>query len=93
MNDKSLIRTLKIVMGIGFSLILLGVYFHLYSEAIEAMGVTGMIISACCVAIGMIMSLPTKMFLTFVLVKREQDQALEAKALKEKATQEKAETL
>jgi len=38
------------------------------------MGVTGIIISACCVAIGMAMSLPTKMYLTFVLVKREQEQ-------------------
>lgn len=73
MSDKALIRLLKIVMGIGISLILLGVYFHMYSTTIEEMGVTGMIISACCVAIGMIMSLPTKMFLTFVLVKREQE--------------------
>ena len=60
-------------MTIGLCLILLGVYFHLYSDTIDNMGVTGMIISACCVAIGMIMSLPTKMFLTFVLVKREDD--------------------
>lgn len=73
MSDKALIRLLKIIMGIGISLILLGVYFHMYSTTIEEMGVTGMVISACCVAIGMIMSLPTKMFLTFVLVKREQE--------------------
>ncbi len=63
----------------GLGLILLGVYFHLYSETIEKMGVTGIVISACCVAIGMIMSLPTKMYLTFVLVAREQDQQEEAK--------------
>lgn len=73
MTDKTLITVLKIIMTTGLCLIALGVYFHLYSEAIEQMGVTGMIISACCVAIGMIMSLPTKMFLTFVLVKREED--------------------
>jgi hypothetical protein len=74
MSSKKLILTLKIVMVFGISLILLGVYFHLFSETIEEMGVNGIIISAGCVAIGMAMSLPTKMFLTFVLVKRELDQ-------------------
>lgn len=73
MTDKTLITVLKIVMTMGLCLIVLGIYFHLYSEAIEQMGIAGMIISACCVAIGMIMSLPTKMFLTFVLVKREEE--------------------
>ena len=45
----------------------------MYSETIEQMGVTGIVISACLVAIGMILSLPTKMYLTFILVKREED--------------------
>jgi hypothetical protein len=82
MSDEALIRLLKILMLTGISLILLGVYFHMYNETIESMGVTGILISACTVAIGMIMSLPTKMFLTFLLVKREQDQGRQAKDLK-----------
>lgn len=73
MSDNKVILVLKIVMAIGISLILLGVYFHLFSQTIEEMGVNGIIISAACVAIGMALSLPTKMFLTFVLVKREQE--------------------
>lgn len=73
MNDRKLVLILKIVMTLGISLILLGVYFHLFSPTIEEMGVNGIIISSACVAIGMALSLPTKMFLTFVLVKREQD--------------------
>jgi hypothetical protein len=36
-----------------------------------SLGVTGIIISAVCIAFGMIFSLPTKMYLTFILVKRE----------------------
>jgi hypothetical protein len=36
------------------------------------MGVTGIIISAACIAFGLIFSLPTKMYLTFLLMKREQ---------------------
>ena len=78
MNDRKLVFILKIVMTVGISLILLGVYFHLFSPTIEEMGVNGIIISAACVAIGMALSLPTKMFLTFVLVKREQEQNAKA---------------
>lgn len=73
MTDKKLVRTLQIVMAIGISLILAGAYCHMYSETIEEMGVTGIIISACLVAVGMILSLPTKMYLTFVLVRREEE--------------------
>ncbi|MFT6269214.1 MAG: putative membrane protein [Alphaproteobacteria bacterium] len=80
--DDILIRILQIVMVSGLFLILLGIYFHMYSDTIKTMGVTGMVISSCCVAIGMIMSLPTKMYITFVLVNREQ-QLTQAKRLKE----------
>ena len=73
MTDQKLILLLKIIMSLGISLILAGVYCHMYSETIEQMGVTGIVISACLVAIGMILSLPTKMYLTFILVKREED--------------------
>ncbi|NVK56493.1 MAG: hypothetical protein HWE26_12845 [Alteromonadaceae bacterium] len=71
--DRKLLLILKIIMSVGVSLILTGVYCHMYSETIEAMGVTGIVISACLVAIGMILSLPTKMYLTFVLVRYEQE--------------------
>lgn len=72
-SDANIIRILKIIMSCGICLILLGVYFHMFNQTIEEMGVTGILISACLVAVGMIMSLPTKMFLTFLLVKREQE--------------------
>ena len=74
MTDKNIMLTLKIIITVGISLILLGVYFHLFNQTIEDMGVNGIIISAGCVAVGMALSLPTKMFLTFLLVKREMDQ-------------------
>lgn len=60
-------------MVIGILLILTGIYLHMYEPRIEEMGVTGILISAACVAVGMILSLPTKMFITFLLVKREAD--------------------
>lgn len=73
MTDKKLMLILKICITLGILLILLGVYFHNFSETIDEMGVNGIIISAVCIAIGMILSLPTKMYLTFILVKRESE--------------------
>ncbi|MCL1049433.1 hypothetical protein L2755_07325 [Shewanella abyssi] len=71
MTDAKLILILKICIFMGLLLILLGIYLHNFSESIEAMGVTGIIISAMCIALGMVLSLPTKMYLTFILVSRE----------------------
>jgi hypothetical protein len=71
-TNNRIIFILKTSIILGISLILLGIYLHNYNETIEAMGVQGIIISAMCVAFGMVLSLPTKMYLTFLLVKREE---------------------
>ena len=71
MTDAKLILILKTCISIGICLILLGIYLHNFNETVEAMGVKGIMISAVCVAFGMILSLPTKMYLTFIWVKRE----------------------
>jgi len=71
MNDKKLIRLLKISILCGLCLLLLGIYLHNFSSYIDNLGVTGIIISASCIALGLVFSLPTKMYLTFLLVKRE----------------------
>ena len=73
MRDNKVVTLLKVVMVFGILLILTGIYLHMYEPRIEAMGVTGIVISAGFVAFGMILSLPTKMFITFLLVKREAD--------------------
>lgn len=85
MKDKQLITLLKGIMLTGIMLILAGIYCHNFSETIESMGVTGIVISACLVAIGMIMSLPTKMYLTFILVKHEQEEDARAREADAKA--------
>jgi hypothetical protein len=72
-TDKKIMLILKTCISFGVFLILLGIYFHNFSTMIEEMGVNGIIISAVCIALGMILSLPTKMYLTFVLVKRESE--------------------
>lgn len=73
MTDIRLILILKVVMSIGVTLILIGLYLHLFSPFSESLGTLGIVISAGCVAFGMILSLPTKMFITFIWVKREMD--------------------
>jgi len=73
-SEERLITLLKISVSIGVCLLLLGVYLHNFNEHMESLGVTGIIISAVCIAFGLIFSLPTKMYLTFILVKRESDQ-------------------
>jgi len=75
-------------IAIGLCLLLLGIYLHNFSEYMESLGVTGIIISAVCIAFGLIFSLPTKMYLTFLLVKREADLQASEKA-KQPASQEK----
>ena len=71
MSDERLVLLLKISISIGLCLLLLGVYFHLFSDYIASLGVKGIIISASCIAFGMIFSLPTKIYLTFLLMKLE----------------------
>lgn len=70
-NGKKIIMLLKVVTVCGLLLIMTGIYLHMYEPLIEAMGVTDILSRAGCVAFSMILSLPTKMFITFLLVKRE----------------------
>ncbi|WP_438819293.1 hypothetical protein [Colwellia marinimaniae] len=44
---------------------------HIFSAYMTSLGVTGILISATCFAFGMVFSLPTKMYLTFILMQRE----------------------
>ena len=71
MTDCKLIGLLKTCICLGLCLIILGIYLHNFNDTIHAMGISGIVISAVCVALGMVLSLPTKMYLTFILVKRE----------------------
>lgn len=71
MTDKKVLLVMKIIMSIGFVLIFVGHYLLSYTELTTKMGPTGYAIGGSVIAIGLIMSLPTKMYLTFVFVMRE----------------------
>lgn len=71
MTDQKLIRILKTFIVIGISLILFGHYLLSYTDFTEQHGIMGIMTCSGLIALGFICSLPTKMYLTFVLVKRE----------------------
>ena len=73
MRDEQMITMLKVAIVIGICLLLLGHYLLSYTDLPATMGVTGIIISAGCIAFGLVFSLPTKMYLTFLIMKRENE--------------------
>ncbi|GAA0368619.1 hypothetical protein GCM10009092_36120 [Bowmanella denitrificans] len=75
MSDQNLIKLLRLLMLTGLTMIALGTVLH-FSETMANLGIAGIIVSATLVAIGMALSLPTKMYLTFLLMKRETDKPI-----------------
>lgn len=73
MTEAKLITLLKIAIGIGLVLLVTGYSMLHVFYLPDKMGVAGMVLGAACIALGLIFSLPTKMYLTFLLVKREQE--------------------
>ena len=80
MNESQLVKLLKGFIALGICLLLLGHYLLSYANFPQVYGVKGMIISAGCIAFGLIFSLPTKMYLTFLWVKKENDLKAKIKA-------------
>ena len=69
-----LTETLSTELFVKIGLILLGHYLLSVLAINETMGVNGIIIIAVCIALGLIMSLPTKIYLTILLMQNEQAQ-------------------
>ena len=62
---------LKLVMALGLALIILGHYLWVVVKLPQTMGVSGIILVAALSAVGLIMSLPTKIYLTLLLMEHE----------------------
>lgn len=71
MTDAKTVRLLKIMMLCGLSLLVLGHYLWSGLKLHETMGVRGIIVIGVCCALGLILSLPTKIYLTILLMQRE----------------------
>lgn len=72
MQEKTLIRALKFIMILGFAIFALGHYLWIFADLPESMGVKGIIIVAACCALGLALSLPTKIYLTMLLMQWEE---------------------
>lgn len=72
--SKRLMFWLKLVMFAGIALIIFGHYLWVGAKLPETMGVQGIIIVALCCALGLILSLPTKIYLTLLLMQYENEQ-------------------
>lgn len=73
MTERQTLRLLKIMMFCGICLLVLGHYLWSGLKLQESMGVQGIILIGLCCALGLILSLPTKIYLTILLMKRESD--------------------
>ncbi|MCP4989500.1 MAG: hypothetical protein GY928_26640 [Colwellia sp.] len=71
MSNHQLVILLRISIGLGISLLIVGVYLHFFDDNIDALGMTGIYITAGCYALGSLFSFPTKIYLTFLLMKME----------------------
>lgn len=89
-DNQKAINIMKVVMVLGLCLILVGHYLLSYTSFAETYGIKGLIISGGMMAVGLIMSLPTKMYLTFVFVKNENERKAREKRAKARRLKEKA---
>jgi hypothetical protein len=71
MSQQIIIKILRLSIVIGLSLILIGHYLLVsdYFDAINS--INKIIISASCIAFGVLFSLPTKIYLTLLLMNLE----------------------
>lgn len=83
-NNQKAITIMKVVMVLGLCLILFGHYLLSYTSFAETHGIKGLMISGGMMAVGLIMSLPTKMYLTFIFVKNENERKEREKLAKKK---------
>ncbi len=60
-------------MLIGFGIFLLGHFLWAFAELPQKMGIEGILIVAGCCALGLILSLPTKIYLTMLLMRWEEE--------------------
>lgn len=68
-----MILLMKICIGLGLCFLLTGFYLHFFNNYMATHGEKGIIIIATFTALGMLFSIPTKIYLTFLLMKREEE--------------------
>ena len=83
MTEHQTLRLLKIMMLCGISLLVLGHYLWSGLKLHETMGVNGIILIGLCCALGLILPLPTTIYLTLLLMQREPERKASAEQQKQ----------
>jgi len=71
MSQILIIKLLKTSIVLGLCLIITGHTLIVSSYFTHQHGITGIIIAAACIAVGVLLSLPTKIYLTILLMDAE----------------------
>lgn len=71
MSQTMIIRLLKISIVLGLCLIVTGHILIVSRYVTVDHGIQGIIIAAACIAVGVLLSLPTKIYLTILLMEAE----------------------
>ncbi|MEL0641956.1 hypothetical protein V6260_15195 [Pseudoalteromonas aliena] len=71
MSQIKIIRLLRISIVLGLCLIVTGHTLIVSSYFTVEHGIKGIIIAAACIALGVLLSLPTKIYLTVLLMEAE----------------------
>jgi len=70
MKEETLQRTMKIIIGIGLLLVIAAICLAVFAKLHISMGVRGVMIITATAGIGLILLLPSKLFLTLLLMKQ-----------------------
>jgi hypothetical protein len=70
MKEEKLQRTMKFIIGIGLVLVVTAICLAVFAKLHIAMGIKGVMIITATAGIGLVLLLPSKLFLTLLLMKK-----------------------
>jgi hypothetical protein len=70
MKEETLQRTMKFIIGIGLMLVIAAICLAVFAKLHISMGIKGVMIITATAGIGLILLLPSKLFLTLLLMKQ-----------------------
>jgi hypothetical protein len=70
MKEETLQRTMKFIIGIGLMLVIAAICLAVFAKLHISMGIKGVMIITATAGIGLVLLLPSKLFLTLLLMKQ-----------------------
>ena len=73
MKEETLQRTMKFIIGIGLLLVITAICLAVFARLHISMGVKGVMIITATAGVGLLLLLPSKLFLTLLLMKQNKN--------------------